>query len=53
MSRLLTTPAEAARAGPDLYAPVRADLADVEAILARTLKSRYERIVALVDAARK
>jgi octaprenyl-diphosphate synthase len=48
MSRLLTTPA-GATAGPDLYAPVRADLADVEAILARTLKSRYERIAALVD----
>jgi octaprenyl-diphosphate synthase len=48
MSRLLSTPAGAA-AGPDLYAPVRADLAEVEAILARTLKSRYERIAALVD----
>ena len=49
MSRLLTTPAEAAPAGLDLYAPVRADLLEVEAILARTLKSRYERIVAIVD----
>jgi octaprenyl-diphosphate synthase len=48
MSRLLSTPAGAA-AGPDLYAPVRTDLAEVEAILARTLKSRYERIAALVD----
>ncbi len=49
MSQLLSTLAEAARAGPDLYAPVKADLLEVEAILARTLKSRYERIVAIVD----
>ena len=51
MSRLLTTPADAARAGPDLYAPIKADLLEVEAILAHTLKSRYERIVAIVVAA--
>jgi octaprenyl-diphosphate synthase len=49
MSRLLTTPADAARAGPDLYAPIKADLLEVEAILAHTLKSRYERIVAIVN----
>jgi octaprenyl-diphosphate synthase len=48
MSRLLVTPATTA-ASPDLYAPIRADLAEVEAILARILKSRYERIAALVD----
>jgi octaprenyl-diphosphate synthase len=48
MSQLLVTPAGTA-AGPDPYAPIRADLGEVEAILARTLKSRYERIAALVD----
>lgn len=49
MSQLLTTPAEAAPAGPDLYAPVKADLAEVERLLAQTLKSRYEPIAAVVD----
>jgi octaprenyl-diphosphate synthase len=48
MSHLLITPAGTA-GGPDLYSPIRADLAEVEAILARTLKSRYPRIAALVD----
>ncbi len=48
MSQLLITPAGAA-AGPDLYAPIRADLLEVEGHLARTLKSRHERIAALVD----
>jgi octaprenyl-diphosphate synthase len=48
MSHLLISPAGAA-AGPDFYAPVRADLVEVESLLARTLKSRYERIAALVD----
>jgi octaprenyl-diphosphate synthase len=48
MSQLLITPADAP-ANPDLYGPVKADLLEVEAILARTLKSRYQRIAALVD----
>jgi octaprenyl-diphosphate synthase len=43
MSRLLIP------AAPDLYAPITDELREVEAILARTLKSRYERIVAIVD----
>ncbi|HKI34615.1 MAG TPA: polyprenyl synthetase family protein, partial [Gemmataceae bacterium] len=44
MSQLLITPA-----APDLYAPIKADLLEVEALLARTLKSRYQRIATLVD----
>jgi octaprenyl-diphosphate synthase len=48
MSQLLVTPADAP-ANLDLYGPIRADLVEVEAILVRTLKSRYERIAALVD----
>jgi octaprenyl-diphosphate synthase len=44
MSQLLISPA-----APDLYAPIKADLLEVEALLARTLRSRYERIAALVD----
>jgi octaprenyl-diphosphate synthase len=49
MSQLLSTPAEAAPAGPDAYGPIKADLAEVERLLAQTLKSRYQRIAALVD----
>ncbi len=48
MTHLLIPPAAPAN-GADPYAPIRADLAEVEAILARTLKSRYPRIAALVD----
>jgi octaprenyl-diphosphate synthase len=49
MSRLLMPAAEPARAGADLYAPIAEELHEVEAILARTLKSRYERILAIID----
>ena len=47
MSQLITSPGAAAPT--DLYAPIRADLAEVERVLATTLKSRYARIAALVD----
>ncbi len=49
MSQLLIPAGESAPAALDLYAPIRADLVEVERILAGTLKSRYERITALVD----
>jgi octaprenyl-diphosphate synthase len=49
MSHLLIPPAEPASAGLELYAPIKSDLLEVEAILARTLTSRYPRIGALVD----
>src|SRR5262249_5897162 len=48
MSQLLTTPAEAAPAGADPYAPIRRDLAEGERLLAPTLQSRYEPITAPV-----
>jgi len=49
MSQLLTTPADSARASPDPYLPIMSDLLAVEDLLARTLTSRYDRIIALVD----
>ncbi len=49
MSHLLMPAAGAAPAEADLCAPIRDDLLEVEAILARTLKSRYECILAIVD----
>ncbi len=47
MNQLLSSPAAAAPA--DLYAPIKADLVEVERVLARTLTSRYARIASLVD----
>ncbi len=48
MNQLLITPAPSAPS-PDLYVPIKTDLLAVEELLARTLTSRYERIVTLVD----
>jgi octaprenyl-diphosphate synthase len=49
MSQLVENPAHAAALPPDLYAPIARDLEEVERVLARTLKSRYERIATVVD----
>jgi octaprenyl-diphosphate synthase len=49
MSQLLISPAGSAPTGLDAYSLIRPDLAEVEGILVRTLKSRYERIATLVD----
>jgi octaprenyl-diphosphate synthase len=48
MSQTLLTP-PAAPAGLDPFAPVAADLEEVERVLARTLKSRYPQVAAVVD----
>jgi octaprenyl-diphosphate synthase len=49
MSQLMTSPGNAVPVPVDLYAPIKADLVEVERVLAQTLKSRYARITALVD----
>lgn len=49
MSQTLLGPPTAARPGLDLFAPVAADLEEVERVLARTLKSRYPQVAAVVD----
>jgi octaprenyl-diphosphate synthase len=48
MTPMLSKPAEAPPAS-DLLLPIKSDLVEVERILARTLKSRYEAISGVVD----
>ncbi len=45
-----TAPAvPAAAPGPDFYAPIAADLEEVERVLSRTLRSRYPQVAPVVD----
>jgi octaprenyl-diphosphate synthase len=49
MNQLLSLPAEAAAVPADLYAPIKGDLAEVERVLAQSLRSRHPRIRELVE----
>lgn len=49
MSLSVRPTAETARPALDLYAPIRDDLAEVECILARSMRSRYPRVESLVE----